>query len=502
MREDNIRVRLGEFAVYEKGKKPKNEKKFPDDKFYIPYVDIEAFEKGRIKSYTDGEGCKFCKSDDFLMVWDGARSGLVSKGVNGALGSTLMKINFPRINNDYILYFLQSKFIEINTRAKGTGTPHVDPDLLWNYYFPLVSIPEQRAIVAKIEELFSELDNGVANLNKAKEKLEIYRQAVLKKAFEGELTKEWREKETDLPTGDEILNRIRNERIQKYEEQMMSWKKELKEWETSGKSGDKPVKPRKAKELSAYTEEDLSFFIKLPQLWKWVKIDTIHGFMQNAIKAGPFGSALKKSCYVEKGYKIYGQEQVISGDWHIGDYYVDDEKFEELKSCEVKPNDILISLVGTVGKVLVLPKDIIPGIINPRLIKVSLAEKFYSPYFFKYYFESSYLKSIYSTKSHGATMDIINLGIIQELPFPLLTIEEQEKIVELIDDRLSICDYIMKNINDALTTTNSLRQSILKQAFEGKLLTETEVEMCRKEHDWEPAEILLEKIKNELRSVK
>jgi type I restriction enzyme S subunit len=90
------------------------------------------------------------------------------------------------------------------------------------------------------------------------------------------------------------------------------------------------------------------------------------------IKAGPFGSALKKEFYIAKGYKIYGQEQVISGDPFYGDYYIDQEKYKKLQSCSVERGDLLISLVGTIGKVLVIPEGAEPGIINPRLLRISL----------------------------------------------------------------------------------------------------------------------------------
>lgn len=138
-------VKLGKFVENEKGKKPKNQTIEKNADFNLPYVDIAAFEEGNIKSWTDGEGCRLCYESDFLMVWDGSRSGLVGKGMQGALGSTLVRINFPGMNNQYAYYFLISKYQEINTRAKGSGTPHVDPDLLWNYEFPIAPINEQNA---------------------------------------------------------------------------------------------------------------------------------------------------------------------------------------------------------------------------------------------------------------------------------------------------------------------------------------------------------------------
>lgn len=185
-----VDVRLGDFAKTEKGKKPKVLSKERTDACHIPYVNIKAFEKNVIDEYTDGVGCVICEDDDFLMVWDGSRSGYVGKAIKGALGSTLVRIKFPNVNHDYAYYFLQSKFLEINTRAKGVGIPHVDPNLVWNYRFPLPPLPVQQAIVAKIEEIFSELDKGVQQLETARQQLKVYRQSVLKWAFEGKLTNE------------------------------------------------------------------------------------------------------------------------------------------------------------------------------------------------------------------------------------------------------------------------------------------------------------------------
>src|SRR5690606_1972446 len=228
---------------------------------------------------------------------------------------------------------------------------------------------------------------------------------------------------------------------------------------------------------------------ELPALWEWAKIDKLTEYSPYAIKAGPFGSSLKKEFYVEKGYKIYGQEQVISGDAHFGDYYVDKEKYEELSSCKTKPYDALISLVGTVGKVLILPENAEDGIINPRLVKLTLDKNYYSPFLFKFFFESYFLKSLYSIHTHGATMDVLNLGIIQGLPFPLMSKEEQEKIVNEIELQFSIIDNLEHTIKSGMQKSEALRQSILKKAFEGKLVPQ--------DPNDEPASELLKRIQAE-----
>lgn len=264
------------------------------------------------------------------------------------------------------------------------------------------SIDEQQRIVSRIEELFSSLDNAVETLQKTKEQLTVYRQAVLKEAFEGRLTKAFREKNN-------------------------------------------------------FSD------------WKIISITQVISSRKNALKAGPFGSSLKKECYVPTGYKVYGQEQVIAGNENIGAYYIDKDKYQELISCAIAPHDILISLVGTVGKVLVLSDDCLPGIINPRLIKVTLDEKIMVPYFFKYYFESAYLRSLYKEKAHGATMDVLNMGMIKELPFPICDVKEQFQVIKEIESRMSVCDSIEQTVNTALLQAEAMRQSVLKEAFEGRL---------------------------------
>ena len=139
-------VKLGDFVKTQKGKKPKYISDVKTKEFPIPYVNIKAFEKNIIDEYTNGIGCVICEDDDFLMVWDGSRSGYVGKAIKGAIGSTLVKLDFPGIDNNYAYYFLQSKFVEINTRAKGVGIPHVDPNILWNYDLLIPSLPEQHAL--------------------------------------------------------------------------------------------------------------------------------------------------------------------------------------------------------------------------------------------------------------------------------------------------------------------------------------------------------------------
>ena len=176
-------IEFGTISHIKKGKKPLRQVDKPQDG-YMPYVDIEAFETGNIKMYTDGEKCLPCKVGDILIVCDGSRSGFVGKAIDGYVGSTLAIISADGMSQEYLYYFLQGKYALLNTKKKGTGTPHLDANILNQQKLVVPSIEEQKRVVAKIEELFSELDNGVETLKKTKQQLAVYRQAVLKKAFD------------------------------------------------------------------------------------------------------------------------------------------------------------------------------------------------------------------------------------------------------------------------------------------------------------------------------
>ena len=175
-------IELGTLLKIEKGKKPLSQSTEYCDGM-LPYVDIQAFEKGEVSSYTDGEKCLSCEDGDILIVCDGSRSGLVGKAIKGYVGSTLAKISAEGLLNEYLYYFVQGKYALLNTNKKGTGTPHLKVELLKAQKLIVPSLEKQKEIVLRIEELLSQLDDGVETLNKTKEQLKVYRQAVLKESF-------------------------------------------------------------------------------------------------------------------------------------------------------------------------------------------------------------------------------------------------------------------------------------------------------------------------------
>lgn len=452
--------RLGDIAISEKGKKPKNQSSKKTDKFCYPYVDIEAFEKGIIKSYTDGAKCVLCDENDFLMVWDGARSGLVGKGIKGALGSTLVRISLPNINNLYAYYFLLSKYKEINTRAKGSGTPHVDPDLLWNYAFPIPPNQEtQQAIVNKIESLFDEIDEGIGRLKTAARQIQQYRQSLLKNAFNGELTKEWRSKQADtLPSENELLAQIQTTREQHHAQQLADWQTAVSQWEQNGKEGKKPSKP-KASTQAVKFEENVA---DLPRGWLESSLgDTTDVFV---------GSTPSRK---NNEYWNGDISWVSSGEVNFSNIFETKEKITNLglsnSSTNIHPiGTVMLAMIRegkTRGQAGILK---IEACHNQNTAAIRVNKKYLLSEYLYYFFMFNYEQT--RRIGSGNNQKALNKTIIENMSFPICSLTEQTQIIAILESKLTACDQLAAELAKQLKQAELLKQAVLKAAFSGSLL--------------------------------
>ena len=318
----------------------------------------------------------------------------------------------------YYLFHNRRKLIE-----KGTGgaQPNISQTILKQLPLVVTNLPIQRGIVAKIEQLFSELDNGIQNLQQAKEKLAVFRQAVLKKAFEGELTNN---KNIEWVTINDICEKV--------------------EYGTSNKSlteGDIPVLRMGNIQNGRFDWEDLK--------------------------------------------------------------YTDNQ--EEVEKFLLKKNDVLFNRTNSpehVGKTAIFKEDR-TAIFAGYLIRIDYYKDKISGEYLNYFLNSHTAKKYGNkVKSFGVNQSNINGTKLKTYPFPKTSLEEQHQIVQEIESRLSVCDEMEKSIESSLKKAEALRQSILKKAFEGELLTEKEIDHCKQEPDWETAEELLERIEKESKKTK
>lgn len=387
-------VEFGSIMNMAKGKKPANQSPEKRDGF-MPYVDIKAFETNTIENYTDGVKCLPCNEGDILIVCDGSRSGLVGKAINGYVGSTLAKITADGMTQNYLYYFLQGKYALLNTKKKGTGTPHLNPDLLKKQMLVVPSIPEQERIVTRIEELFSELDKAEETLQTTKQQLAVYRQAVLKEAFEGKLTNS-----------------------------TISGKRRLGEYIEKPRYGT-------SKKCGYDTGKEYTAVIRIPN------INAKQGIIDH--------SDLK-----------YAKFDV-----------------DELKLLSLEEEDILIirsnGSVSIVGMAAMVRSCDINDTFAGYLIRLRIHSKKellpkYLLHFLSSYEARSYIERIAKSTSG---VNNINAQEIARLEIPVTSMQEQIAIVTEIESRLSVCESIEQPVDTALAQADAMRQSILKQAFEG-----------------------------------
>jgi len=185
--------------------------------------------------------------------------------------------------------------------------------------------------------------------------------------------------------------------------------------------------------------------------------------------AGPYGSSLTKSMYVSSGYKVYGQQQVISDDFALGDYYISEEKFKELKRHEIHADDVLISVMGTVGRVSVVPEAHEPGIINPRLVRYRFDQRRVLPQFVKAVLMSCLYQAKLSEASQGTTMEGLNMVILGEMPIVLPPVTAQQKIAKAVDSENSAFTKAINGSRDLVSLLQERRSALISAAVTGKI---------------------------------
>ncbi|WP_025522368.1 restriction endonuclease subunit S [Vibrio parahaemolyticus] len=220
-------------------------------------------------------------------------------------------------------------------------------------------------------------------------------------------------------------------------------------------------KLKKIKKLPDLNDIELPCF-ELPVGWEWAFIPEVIAHHDNAIKRGPFGSALKKAYFVSSGYKVYEQQHAINDDFKRGEYYVDEDKFQELKSFEVKPNDLIISCSGTVGKVAIAPHNMEPGIINQALLKISLNNNSLINEYFKILFSAYYMKTETLSDLQGtAQKNMVSVETLKSVPFPYPPINEQHRIVAKVDELMALCDQLEQQTEASIEAHQVLVTTLL-----------------------------------------
>lgn len=471
-----LEIPLKEIITIQKGKKPQNlgDK---DSNRTIPYINIAAFETGYIAQYAPSDqNIPLCKKTDTLLVWDGARAGLSGTGAEGYIGSTIARIESDFTYPKYLYTFISSQYSYINSRAKGTGIPHVDPVVLGDIVLPLPPLNEQERIIEKVDGLFSELDNGIEELETAQKKLELYRQSLLKSAVEGELSKAWRETQTEISeTGEQLLARILKERRERWEQE------KLKEFAEKGKNPPKNWQEKYPEPVQPDTEN----LPQLPEGWVWASLDQVM-LIKGGIQKKPSRAPIQNKFPFLRVANVYRAQLILDEIHEI-------ELFEgEIERYKLETGDLLIvegnGSLTEIGRCAIWDGSIPNAVHQNHLIRARPIQVL-SQYLETWLNSSDGINYMAKLAVTTSGLYSLSVGKIAQIPVPLPPLNEQTFITIDLAAKLEQQAQQLTNLEDLQNLNQLQKKNILSDAFLGKLVPQNPND--------EPAQVLLERIQQQ-----
>ena len=375
----------------------------------------------------------------------------------------------------YCYYFLTT--VDLAEYSQATTVPAVRKSDIENIGVPLPPLPEQRRIVAKLEELFSKLDAGVAAVRRTQALLKRYRQSVLHAAVTGELTRAWREAHpAPAETGAALLERIRAERRAQWEAAQVAKRGGQLTLGEGWKS--KYVEPEAV---------DVEGLPELPEGWVWATAEQLCTFITK-------GSTPEKSELFEgQGeipfVKVYNLTKTGKLDFTINSTYVRLKTHNNLLNrSRVFPGDILINIVGPpLGKVALVPDSHPEWNINQAIATFSPLPAYSSKFLLISLLTETIMKWLLKTAKTTTSQVNLTLAMCRMVPLPVPPKNEQAEIVAEVERRLTVLDALSQTLTDELKRAERLRQSILHRAFTGRLVPQDATD--------EPAAALLARLR-------
>ena len=415
---------------------------------------------------------------DVLLTIVGAigRTAVVPEGIQQfTLQRSVAVITPVLVSSKFLMYQIESPRVAryFTDNARGTAQKGVYLKTLGATEIWLPPLAEQHRIVAKIEELFSELDQGVASLKTAREQIKVYRQSLLKNAFEGKLTATWRAAHRDqLETATALQQRIAHERQARYQQQ-------LADWQAAGQPGPKPKQP---KPLPPPTVEELAELPELPGGWWWFSLG-----------AACFDSVLGKMLDKEKNKgELKPYLRNVNVRW--GSFVLDgllEMRFEEseFQRYSLVEGDLVICEGGEPGRCAVWKEAFSSQMYVQKALHRVRFTPSVDPCFVQLYFEYAASNRRLESLFTGTTIKHLTGEKLVRFALPLCNRLEQIEVMAELESKLSEADQLDQTLATALQQADALRQSILKKAFCGQLVKQAKNE--------EPATALLERIRAE-----
>lgn len=463
---------------------PSKEKVNPLEIEEVPYISLEHIEKDTGKLLGHGSSIdvkslktKFTRGD---LLYGKLRPYLNKVYISdfGGVCSTDLLV-FPKnelLSNTFFLYrFLCRDFVNYTSHnVSGVNLPRVNFQTLSQYKILLPPLSEQNRIVAKIEELFTKLDAGREELLQAKARLKRYRQSVLKAAMDGNLTEDWRKThEGEIEPATVLLDRIFKKRRKKWEAE------QLEQMKAKGKT------PKDDKWKNKYKEPlgiDTSKLPELPEGWVWMTLREVIQIIDYRGRTPPYSS---------KGIPHLRSANIKNGSIIWDDLkYVTEETYDKFMTRGLpRQGDLLFTTEAPLGEVAFVPNKKFS--LAQRIMILRPSEDLIRPGFLLYQIRAGSFQERLRINETGSVVTGISSRNFKPFPLIIPPLSEQQVIVSEVERRLSVADAVEVVVDAELKRSDALRQSILKQAFSGKLVPQNPND--------EPAEKLLERIEDKMK---
>lgn len=374
------------------------------------------------------------------------------------------------LNFKFTFFLLES--LNLSQLDKSTTIPGLNRDNVYEQIIDLPPLNEQDRIVLKLEEILSSLEKSKEQLENSLNQLGLYKQSVLNQAFEGKLTEEWRKNQNDLKTPQQIVNEINA-----YQEEQ--YKKELSDFN----EGKNKLKPRQPEKIPVTSDAKTLAKLKLPKEWSYIQLkDVCHVTERVSLKERKSEDSF---IYLDIG-SINNKKNIIEA---YKEYQWKDAPSRAQYVIEV--NDILFSTVRTYLKNIAMIEEekFDQQIASSGFAVIRVFDNFMNPkYVFKYIISDNFIQPLNELQS-GSSYPAVRSSDVLDQFIPICSIDEQNAISEELDRQFSIVNHFGSTIEKNLLNIESLKQSVIRKAFEGKL--------SEQDNNDESARILLERIKVE-----
>lgn len=348
----------------------------------------------------------------------------------------------PDLNPKFFMYALRSETTkrQIATRTRGVAQKKVSLERFRDLALPLPPLPEQRRIVARIDELFSRLAAGVAALRYAKAQLQRYRQSVLAAAVTGQLTQAWREQHPDTEPASALLERILEQRRD--------------QWDGRGKY----------KEPEPITPETCELNFGTPENWELVSMEML-------VDPPQYGTS-KKCSYEIEGSSVLRIPNVINGFVDSSDLKFAKFDDSEITNYSLRENDLLMvrsnGSLSIVGKTALVRSQDQHHLYAGYLIRLRPIASSVDGRFLGLALAAPPLRAQIESKAKSTSgVNNINAKEIQSLVLQLPPLAEQLQIVAEVEARTTAIDHLEAELDRQITRSNRLRQSTLSAAYSG-----------------------------------